>query len=162
MNVAIETKIKNNKHWTKKLQAHVLLDNTFSHLANLLTYTSSFNSINSSFLHKHSILTNMKTYWNKKSKLKNSKRGEKNMNNTIICFISFFQTSLNEWRISGDIAGRRKCLTYNIKRYMNRWLNAYCKNTGLHGFRYITMDRATVIDSAFWSVVRNGIYPCDL
>ncbi|XP_029662938.1 pickpocket protein 28-like [Formica exsecta] len=36
---------------------------------------------------------------------------------------------------------------------MNRWFYVYCKNTSLHGFRYITMNGSTMIESAFWSVV---------
>ncbi|KAL6428931.1 hypothetical protein ACFW04_008030 [Cataglyphis niger] len=42
---------------------------------------------------------------------------------------------------------------HDIKEYTNGWFYVYCKNTSLHGFRYITMKGSTMIESAFWSVV---------
>ncbi|XP_025161047.1 uncharacterized protein LOC112589989 [Harpegnathos saltator] len=49
--------------------------------------------------------------------------------------------------------GYHKCLTFNIKKYLSGWFYVYCKNTTLHGFRYITAAGSTILESALWSVV---------
>ncbi|XP_014485728.1 PREDICTED: pickpocket protein 28 [Dinoponera quadriceps] len=49
--------------------------------------------------------------------------------------------------------GYYRCLTLNVKKYLNGWFYVYCKNTSLHGFRYITVDGSTVFESTLWSMV---------
>ncbi|KYN18027.1 Sodium channel protein Nach [Trachymyrmex cornetzi] len=47
--------------------------------------------------------------------------------------------------------GYRKCLAYG-KKHLG-WFNIYCDNTNLHGFRYISMDGSSIIESILWFLV---------
>ncbi|XP_072764610.1 sodium channel protein Nach [Anoplolepis gracilipes] len=42
---------------------------------------------------------------------------------------------------------------HRIKKHINGWFHIYCKDTSLHGFRYITMDGSTMIESVLWFAV---------
>ncbi|XP_012054823.1 PREDICTED: pickpocket protein 28-like [Atta cephalotes] len=56
---------------------------------------------------------------------------------------------------SGDRDGQgyRKCLAHiRVKKHLG-WFNIYCKNTSLHGFRYISMDGSSIIESVLWFMV---------
>ncbi|XP_011050524.1 PREDICTED: pickpocket protein 28-like, partial [Acromyrmex echinatior] len=51
------------------------------------------------------------------------------------------------------IIGYRKCLAHvRVEKYLG-WFNIYCKNTSLHGFRYISMDGSSIIESVLWFMV---------
>ncbi|KYN32298.1 Sodium channel protein Nach [Trachymyrmex septentrionalis] len=45
----------------------------------------------------------------------------------------------------------RKCLAY-VKKHLD-WFSVYCDNTNLHGFRYISMDGSSIIESILWFLV---------
>ncbi|KYQ53387.1 Sodium channel protein Nach [Trachymyrmex zeteki] len=47
--------------------------------------------------------------------------------------------------------GYRKCLAY-VKKHLG-WFNVYCKNTNLHGFRYISIDGTSIIENILWFLV---------
>ncbi|XP_011050525.1 PREDICTED: pickpocket protein 28-like [Acromyrmex echinatior] len=47
--------------------------------------------------------------------------------------------------------GYRKCQAY-VKKHLD-WFNVYCDNTNLHGFRYISMDGLSIIESMLWFLI---------
>ncbi|XP_018365433.1 PREDICTED: uncharacterized protein LOC108762770 [Trachymyrmex cornetzi] len=77
-------------------------------------------------------------------------------NNVSFVYIFFGDASYVEYRkeniISWDsLIGYRKCLAYG-KKHLG-WFNIYCDNTNLHGFRYISMDGSSIIESILWFLV---------
>ncbi|XP_067203069.1 uncharacterized protein [Linepithema humile] len=69
-----------------------------------------------------------------------------------IIFIFFpFSVILNKLiHVYRNIVEPHNCLVQSIRTYLNDWLHVYCKNTSLHGFRYITMNGSKIIESFFW------------
>ncbi|XP_039306787.1 pickpocket protein 28 [Solenopsis invicta] len=55
-------------------------------------------------------------------------------------------------RFDSSKQGYCKCLVYGMKKYME-WFYDYCKNTNLHGFRYINIDESSIVEKVFWLVV---------